>query len=202
MKWTNRIISGLVISLLLAVLILLITILCGFDTKMITGWISSLSTAGTLLVAYMAYKKAPDWISTKRNESGFEHVISMMAEGDKIAAGLIRLYFDVLITNKGQLNFNDVSNKVDDYAYKTLLLKFKLQSCRRWKVKSSTEVQLLFSTLRDFCNVSKQILTMGVKPEFSDELTKHKNEIERLSTQLFNQDIEKSFTFNTSSIKK
>lgn len=65
MKWTNRIISGLVISLLLAVLILLITILCGFDTKMITDWISSLSTAGTLLVAYMAYKKAPDWISTK-----------------------------------------------------------------------------------------------------------------------------------------
>lgn len=60
----------------------------------------------------------------------------MMAEGDKIAAGLIRLYFDVLITNKGQLNFNDVSNKVDDYAYKTLLLKFKLQSCRRWKVKA------------------------------------------------------------------
>ncbi|MDS0826516.1 hypothetical protein [Serratia marcescens] len=168
----------------------------------LTDWISSLSTAGTLLVAYMAYKKAPDWISTKRNESGFEHVTSMMAESDKIAAGLIRLYFDVLITSKESPNFNDVSKKVDNYAYEALLLKFKLKSCRRWKVKSSTEVQLLFSTLRDFCNVSKQILAMGVKPESSDELTKHKNEIERLSTQLFNQDIEKSFTFNTSSIEK
>lgn len=168
----------------------------------LTDCISSLSTAGTLLVAYMAYKKAPDWISTKRNESGFEHVISIMAEGDKIAAGLIRLYFDVVITNKESPNFNEVSKKVDEYAYEALLLKFRLKSCRRWKVKSSTEVQLLFSTLRDFCNVSKQILAMGEKPELKDKLLFFKKEIERLSTHLFNQDIEKSFTFNTSSIEK
>lgn len=32
---------------------------------MITDWISSLSTAGTLLVAYMAYKKAPEWMAQK-----------------------------------------------------------------------------------------------------------------------------------------
>lgn len=31
----------------------------------LTDWISSLSTAGTLLVAYMAYKKAPEWMAQK-----------------------------------------------------------------------------------------------------------------------------------------
>lgn len=168
----------------------------------LTDWISSLSTAGTLYIAYMAYKKAPDWISTKRNESGFEHVTNIMAESDKLAARLIRLYFDVSMTNKESPNFHDVSKKVDDYAYEALLLKFRLRACRRWKITSSADVQLLFATLRDFCNVSKQILVMGVKPELSDKLANHKNEIERLSTQLFNQDIEKSFTFNTSSFGK
>ncbi|MFJ7500741.1 hypothetical protein ACIQ2O_13355 [Serratia grimesii] len=78
MKWTNGIIIGLVISLLLVVLILLITILCGFDTKIITDWISSLSTAGTLLVAYMAYKKAPQWIKEKNKHSGYNYASKLI----------------------------------------------------------------------------------------------------------------------------
>ncbi|MEN3754868.1 hypothetical protein ABC733_26070 [Mangrovibacter sp. SLW1] len=32
----------------------------------ISDWLSSLSTFGTLVVAYMAYKKAPEWMSQKR----------------------------------------------------------------------------------------------------------------------------------------
>ncbi len=91
-KWTNRIIIGLVISLLLAVLLLLISILCGFDTKMITDWISSLSTAGTLFVAYMAYKKAPDWFESKHNEVRFEYAMKVIEQFENTYLQLDRVF--------------------------------------------------------------------------------------------------------------
>lgn len=70
MKWTNRVITGLVILLLtLLVLLLLSTLYYSTDKKMelgsLTDWISSLSTAATLVVACMAYKKAPEWMAQK-----------------------------------------------------------------------------------------------------------------------------------------
>lgn len=70
MKWTNRIITGLVIVLLsLLVLLLIGVVFYNTDKKMeigsLTDWISSLSTAGTLVVACMAYKKAPEWMAQK-----------------------------------------------------------------------------------------------------------------------------------------
>ncbi|MFN2992220.1 hypothetical protein [Serratia plymuthica] len=34
----------------------------------LSDWVSSLSTAGTLVVAYMAYKKAPEWLNQKMHE--------------------------------------------------------------------------------------------------------------------------------------
>ncbi|WP_157037505.1 hypothetical protein [Erwinia piriflorinigrans] len=36
----------------------------------VSDWISSLSSFGTLAVAYMAYKAAPDWINRKNIEDG------------------------------------------------------------------------------------------------------------------------------------
>lgn len=70
MKWTNRIITGLVIILLtLLVLLLIGVIFYNSDTKMeigsLTDWVSSLSTFGTLIVACMAYRKAPEWMAQK-----------------------------------------------------------------------------------------------------------------------------------------
>lgn len=199
MKYANRIIIGLVIVLLILVVLLLIgVVFYNTDKKMELGslsdWISSLSTAGTLLIAYMAYRKAPDWINTKRNETGFNHVISIMADSDKIATGLIRLYFDIINTNNQSRNFKTVLEKVEDYAYQSLLLKFRLQSCRRWKITAPPDVALFFSTLRDFCNVSQSMLTIGQSAELSDKLTSYKHDIEKYS-HLFNQDIEKTFKF-------
>ncbi|MCC4104695.1 hypothetical protein [Serratia ureilytica] len=96
MKLTNRIIIGLVISLLLAVLILLLIILCGSDTKMITDWISSLSTAGTLLVAYMAYRKAPEWFESKHNEARYEYIREIINMIDKYTNKLESIGYAIL----------------------------------------------------------------------------------------------------------
>lgn len=70
MKLTNRVLTGLVIILLtLLVLLLISTIFYNSDKKMeissLTDWVSSLSTFGTLIVACMAYKKAPEWMAQK-----------------------------------------------------------------------------------------------------------------------------------------
>ncbi|HEJ0329286.1 hypothetical protein I5M92_18935 [Serratia marcescens] len=39
----------------------------------ISDWVSSLSNFGTLVIAGMAYRKAPDWFESKRNETSYEH---------------------------------------------------------------------------------------------------------------------------------
>ncbi|ORM67541.1 hypothetical protein [Pantoea rwandensis] len=44
----------------------------------VSDWISSLSTFGTLIVAYMAYKAAPDWINRKNVEGGSSIAINFI----------------------------------------------------------------------------------------------------------------------------
>lgn len=38
----------------------------------VSDWLSSLSTFGTLLIAYAAYVKAPDWIKQRKHETAFD----------------------------------------------------------------------------------------------------------------------------------
>lgn len=49
----------------------------------VTDWVSSLSSLGTLVVACMAYKAAPDWINRKNIEAGgdlAQHFINIQVE--------------------------------------------------------------------------------------------------------------------------
>ncbi|KEA51875.1 hypothetical protein DT73_13150 [Mangrovibacter sp. MFB070] len=68
----NRILIGLVIVLLLVAIIAFANVLLNqyaghvMEWGSVSDWLSSLSTFGTLIVAGMAYKKAPEWISQKR----------------------------------------------------------------------------------------------------------------------------------------
>lgn len=83
MKTTNRLLTGLVIVLLtLVVLLLISTLYYSTDKKMelgsLTDWISSLSTAGTLLVAYMAYRKAPQWLNQRMHEDALSMATSLL----------------------------------------------------------------------------------------------------------------------------
>ncbi|CAI1684229.1 Uncharacterised protein [Serratia liquefaciens] len=85
MKWTNRIITGLVIVLLSLIVLLLIGVMFyNSDKKMeigsLTDWISSLSTFCTLVVACMAYKKAPDWIKQKVDENSLVIATKIICE--------------------------------------------------------------------------------------------------------------------------
>ncbi|HID9395460.1 TPA: hypothetical protein ACXIY6_003750 [Serratia marcescens] len=76
---TNRVIIGLVLALLI---LLICTFYSSMETKMELGslsdWISSLSTAGTLLVAYMAYKKAPKWLNQRMHEDALTMATSLL----------------------------------------------------------------------------------------------------------------------------
>ena len=44
---------------------------CKIELGSFSDWVSSLSTFGTLIVAFLAYKKAPEWINQKMNEDAF-----------------------------------------------------------------------------------------------------------------------------------
>lgn len=45
-----------------------------------SDWVSSLSTFGTLIVAFLAYKKAPEWINQKIHEDAFLHAKKVILE--------------------------------------------------------------------------------------------------------------------------
>ncbi|MBZ7674748.1 hypothetical protein [Klebsiella grimontii] len=70
----------------------------------ISDWVSSLSTFGTLIVAYLAYKKAPEWINQKMHEDAFSVAKKVILEDypllkEKIdnaghAVDLYVIYFD------------------------------------------------------------------------------------------------------------
>lgn len=67
-KW-NIYLALTVLMLLIVAVLILIKILSsnvkGFEWESIADWISALSAAGTLGVAYAAYRKAPEWMAQK-----------------------------------------------------------------------------------------------------------------------------------------
>lgn len=71
----NRILIGLVIVLLLVAIVAFANVLLNqyvghaMEWGSVSDWLSSLSTFGTLIVAYMAYKKAPEWINQKHYDT-------------------------------------------------------------------------------------------------------------------------------------
>ncbi|MDM3239334.1 hypothetical protein [Citrobacter sp. Cf081] len=205
MKYECKILKFNFLLIIIVAVLLIIAILVGvrilfhgskgYEWVTVAGtWISALGTLGTLWVAYKAFKAAPHWFETKNNEVGFNHVSAIMAESDEISSGLIRLYFDILAVGDCPDNKEQIKLKVESYVYKTLTLKRKLNSCKRWKITPHQELYGYFSLLRDFCNTSFYILHKGAQPELCDRLTNQKNDIERLSS-LFSQDIGLTFTF-------
>ncbi|MEG9580380.1 hypothetical protein [Serratia ureilytica] len=181
MKWTNRIIIGLVISLLLAVLILLITILCGFDTKMITDWIVAFSTAGTTAIAYMAYRKAPHWFESKHNEARYDQSSKIMSLLDESLDKLITVSFDVIaITDR------DKSNK-QCFELGSSLIKVRefLNACPRYNIVPKQELKVLVD---DMLNQTSDYIgvIVGIKsltdPSIQEKLNSIRNRHQKLSS--------------------
>ncbi|HBL7009288.1 TPA: hypothetical protein LSH92_004529 [Citrobacter koseri] len=44
----------------------------GFEWGSVSDWLSTASSAGTLYIAYLAYKNAPSWINKRKHDSAFE----------------------------------------------------------------------------------------------------------------------------------
>ncbi|ROP61596.1 hypothetical protein EDF81_0067 [Enterobacter sp. BIGb0383] len=76
MKKLNTALIITVIVLLIAAILVLIKILFsdmkGFEWGNVSSWVSACGTLGTLLIALMAYRKAPEWISQKKHDSAFD----------------------------------------------------------------------------------------------------------------------------------
>ena len=69
----DKILIGSVSALCIAgTLTLLKAVFTGAEFGSISDWVSSISTFGTLIVAFIALKKAPDWINQKKHEDGYE----------------------------------------------------------------------------------------------------------------------------------
>ncbi|WP_449547372.1 hypothetical protein [Lelliottia amnigena] len=74
-KVNNLLIFTVLILLWLTIMILIKVLLSGnkgFEWGNVSDWVSSLSSIGTLYIAYQAYRKAPIWLNQRKHESAFD----------------------------------------------------------------------------------------------------------------------------------
>ncbi|MDD7993783.1 hypothetical protein [Kosakonia radicincitans] len=166
----------------------------------LTDWISSLSTFFTLVVAWKAYKAAPQWIKEKQNEEGFNHIKTLMSEYDEIVSTIIRLHSEILTIKRNDKQYNILADKIKYETYRIFDLNAKLKSCARWNIKYPNEVNNAFNRLTEYYDQSLLVLTFsGISvPEQADSLTDNlniiKNQIEN-DVSFFDKSIQKIFTF-------
>ncbi|POE40255.1 hypothetical protein [Pectobacterium odoriferum] len=85
--------------------------------KNITDLISSLSTFGTLCVAYAAYRKAPDWIQQRKNESAYNIAFKL------IDNEIPRLSHSIKTYSHSLKRLRTVLNRVNDDIHDKLAIK-------------------------------------------------------------------------------
>lgn len=124
----------------------------------ISDYISSISSFGTLLVAYFAYKAAPQWIHQKQNEEGFNHVSNMLKDYDAIVLNLRNVYFDILSVGKIKNEIDITTQKINKEMNVFFNLENKLKACKRWRIKSPIEVEVYFSQIKNFYDIALQLL--------------------------------------------
>lgn len=166
----------------------------------ISDFISSISTFGTLLVAFFAYKAAPQWVKQKQYDEGINHVKSLMAEYDEIVSSILELHPEIITINKQSPKFKILSEKVEQLIYRTFDLRAKLKSCQRWNIIYPKEVSEAFLRLTMYFHHSFLQLTFS-DIDFSDERA---NEIDTANLiiaevkediDFFNRSLDKFFTY-------
>lgn len=200
----------LILSLILFPLIIIETIFLfkilfsdnyNIEWGSVSDWFSTASSIITTIIAYFAYKAAPDWLKQKQNETGYNHVCSLMIEYDEIQLNLQRLYFDIICTNSQRETISNMKNLINEQVNKIFALKERLESCKRWKIDAPPEINDAFVHLTDFCNIS--IILIGYAK--SIDQIKYNNEVDKLTnikktitldSKKFKCDIEEIFTFN------
>ncbi|MCF2265058.1 hypothetical protein LGR80_21740 [Enterobacter hormaechei subsp. xiangfangensis] len=93
LKKTNLVLLAINIVLFIVAILVLIKVLFsdfnGFEWGSVTDWVNSLSTLGTLGVAYAAYRKAPEWISQRKHDSAFDIAKKIILEDVRCLKQLI-----------------------------------------------------------------------------------------------------------------
>lgn len=198
-------------ALLLTVFILFITTILvlikvlfsgakGFEWGSVSDWFSSLSTFFTLVVAWKAYKAAPQWIKQKQSEEGFNHIKTLMSEYDEIVSTIMRLHFEILTIKRNDKQYNILADKIKYETYRIFDLNAKLKSCARWNIKYPNEVNNAFNRLTEYYDQSLLVLTFsGIsapdQPDFlADNLNIIKGQIET-DILFFDKSIQNIFTF-------
>lgn len=119
-----------------------------------TDWISALSTAGTLLVAYKAYKEAPQWIKEKQNAEGFNHVSKIMKDYDSLVLFLNDFYFDLI----NDENIESNSLKIDEQIGHIFSLNLRMKSCVRWKIDVPLELYNNIDEIKGYYTTAKHLI--------------------------------------------
>ncbi|KLE44105.1 hypothetical protein [Klebsiella aerogenes] len=154
MKFWNNILLSTVLVLFIVAIVTFIKVLTygtgitnlisTIEVGSLTDIISSLSTLGTLVIAYLAYKSAPLWIREKQNEEGFNHVSSILRDYDSIVLELRNIYWDVFPGAITVSNQQEIRNNINKCTENYFSLESKLKACKRWKIEYPLEVETHF----------------------------------------------------------
>ncbi|MET3701437.1 hypothetical protein [Citrobacter sp. UYEF32] len=193
-----------VLALIFLIACVLLKILFFGDEKIewgsITDWISSLSTFLTFVVAWKAYKAAPQWIKSKQNEEGFNHVKKLMSEYDEIVFGIEQLHFDILTVKRNDKRYDFIANKITHEILRAYDLNAKLESCSRWNIKYPSDVKRAYLRLTEYYRTSMTVITLSniMTPDQPDVLLENLENIKNNlanDIEYFNANIEDIFIF-------
>ncbi len=156
----NKTLIGLVIVLLLVAIIVFVNILLNqyagyvMEWGSVSDWFIFLCNAIMAGAAVYAAVKAKNWISDKKNQTGFDHAISIMTEYDFLVECVRRYYFSIIITNQKSNDFNRLSEDLTKVAYQTITLKGKLLSSKRINLEYIPEIETALQDILDYFNQS------------------------------------------------
>ncbi|TDX13020.1 hypothetical protein EDF88_4301 [Buttiauxella sp. BIGb0552] len=192
-----------IVGMLLLIGVMMLVQGSRIDLGKVADWwagLSAVATAGTFAIALIALKKAPNWFKQKRNETGFNHTLSLMSEYDEVEHDIQRLFFDIINARRDAPHFNPLRDEIITIVYRIIALQSKLQSCKRWKIEASPEVENAFSRLKEFCNLSLKVFAdergrdIDALHESQQALTALKSTIAE-DSKSFKTEIEEIFKF-------
>ncbi|EKT3979647.1 hypothetical protein QEF67_000131 [Klebsiella aerogenes] len=207
--WNNILLSTVLVLFIVAIVTFIIVLTYGtgitnlistIKVGSLTDIISSLSTLGTLVIAFLAYKSAPRWIREKQNEEGFNHVSSMLRDYDNIVLELTDIYWDVSSSASYLNNTQEIREKINKGTANYFLLESKLKACKRWKIEPPHEVETHFNIILQFYSKASEVAASYQFSDFNqtyqlqNDLTGIRDEIIN-DREFFLRDIDDIFKF-------
>lgn len=216
MKLVNRIILGLVITLLALVsLLLIVTLFYSTEKKMeigsLTDWIIALANVVMAIAAVFAAISAKNWFANKINDSSFNKAIEIIATFDSLKSQLDRFHFEIISLGKDLSPelIEYLTPKLKDLTYNvsSLLRSINNTTCLGFEMNSEIKSQIsrpfqeYVNTAWEHINFYKNdtVIVKHLRDTFRD-----KDQTDKLSAlleqtnkvvQILNVDLRKIFMF-------